>query len=337
MAILSFNPNRAIDLSGFTVPGALATFYDSGTSQERIVYSDPDCTLPHPSPLAADGAGVFPAVYDTGNGDVKVEVRTPDGVMLAGYPMDPAVIVDSDQIGAAAIQFDPTDDIPETNVQEAIERVQANMIQPLLDYGLGVTGNAPLLANIDGTGIASGTYRFGIETAGTFPPGITAGLGGIVRVWRENSGSAIMILVDPPGRRHWVRSFGSGSWNVWAYMMQSTDTADNAIWAAGSSTTPYTATPAGVRAGVAALAIGMGQTWTAVGRNVGQSYQNTTGRPIMVSIDYEGGNDDRVQVSANGSSWVTLSWRDSVVNFVVPPGHYYRLTSGQLAYWVELR
>lgn len=86
--IVSFNPNRAADLSGFAVPGALATFYDSGTSRERIVYSDPECTLPHPSPLAADGAGVFPAIYDTGDGDVKVEVTTPEGVMLAGYPMD---------------------------------------------------------------------------------------------------------------------------------------------------------------------------------------------------------------------------------------------------------
>ncbi len=88
--IVSFNPNRAADLSGFAVPGALATFYDSGTSRERIVYSDPECTLPHPSPLAADGAGVFPAIYDTGDGDVKVEVTTPEGVMLAGYPMDGA-------------------------------------------------------------------------------------------------------------------------------------------------------------------------------------------------------------------------------------------------------
>jgi len=340
--LISFNPNRAVDLNSFAIPGALALFYDSGTSRPRIVYSDPECTLPHPSPLAADGAGVFPAIYDTGDGDVKVEVTTPEGVMLAGYPMDPARAVSTGFTGASAIQFSPTEDIPETNVQGAIERVQDNLIQPLLDYGLGVTGNAPLLSDIDAVNIASGIYRFTGDTAGTFPSGVTASGGGTVRVWRANSTSAIMILTPNGARKQHIRAL-STTWGTWAFILSSADTAEDSVWAAGTSTASYTATPKGIRAAVVGGSVGGGQTWQRPSRSLGTVYTNNTGRAIMVNVSADGsaGQGGELYVRASASSpWVLVaSTRDtSTLSAVIPPGHQYRALAGDgLIDWSELR
>lgn len=335
--LISFNPNRAVDLNSFAVPGALALFYDSGTSRPRIVYSDPECTLPHPSPLAADGAGVFPAIYDTGDGDVKVEVTTAEGVMLAGYPMDPVRVVNTGLTGASAIQFSPTENIPETNVQDAIERVQENMIQPLLDYGLGVTGNAPLLSDIDAVNIASGIYRFSGETAGTFPSGVTASTGGTVRVWRANSTSAIMILTPNGARKQHIRAL-STTWGTWAFILSSADTVENSVWIAGTSTTPAAISPAALAAALNAD----GRTWRSVTaqRSIGTIYQNTTGTTIQVSIcSYNG----ITEVSVNGSTgWVRVGQPTSTSLqfqcFDVPPGHRYRCrNAAHIESWSELR
>lgn len=343
--ILSISPSRALDLNGFAVPGALATFYNSGTTRQRTVYADPECTVPHPSPVAANGAGVFPPIFDTGGGDAKVLVTDPDGVTLAGYPIDPVLRVTTDVTGAESVSFDPTVEIPETDVQAAIERVQQNIVEPLADFGLGVTGNATLLSNIDAPGIASGAYRYDATTAGTYPNSVTADAGGSVRVWRESSGEAIMILSPRGSTRQYVRSLTDGAWDAWAYGLRSTDTTSDAIWAAGTSTTPYAATPAAVAAGVGAQALGVGQSWRDVtgNRNNNTTYTNTTGRPIMVAITADGAPSD-VQVSANGSNWVRVGrfgeagLVQMTVNFVVPEGHRYR-TQGDpnLLYWAELR
>ena len=343
--IIAFNPNRAVDLNSFAVPGALATFYDSGTTSERTVYSDPECTLPHPSPLPADGAGVFPPVYDTGDGDVRVEVTTPDGVMLAGYPMDPARIISTDSVGASGIAFEPTEEIPVTNVQAAIETVQANMIEPLADFGLGVTGNATLLSNLDAVGTASGAYRYDGTTAGTFPSGVTASNGGLVRIWRATDSVALMILTPEGSTRQHIRNLSGTSWSAWGYVMASTDTATDAVWAAGTSTAPAVPTPKAIRAATGAL--GVGQTWQNVtsSRNHGTVYTNSTGRPIMVAIAGDAQSvPANLQVSPNGTSWVSVGrfgeagQLETSVSTIVPAGWRYRV-NGDVAFnfWSELR
>lgn len=90
--------------------------------------------------------------------------------------------------------------------------------------------------------------------------------------------------------------------------------------------------------------IGVGQTWQNVraSRLINTSYQNTTGRPIMVSIF--NGNDVQVpfQVSANGTTWVNAGNVNgggyTSAHVIVPPSHYYRV-SGTTAInsWSELR
>ena len=346
--ILSFSPNRAVDLNGFAVPGARALIYESGTSTPREVFSDPECTTPHPSPIMADGAGVFPPIYDAGGCDVKVAVTTPDGTMLAGYPMDPARLISTDSAGAAGIQFSPTEEIPVTNVQAAIERVQENMVKPLADYGLGVTGNAALIADIDATSIASGSYRYATGAAGTFPSGITAANGGMVRVWRETATSAVMILTARGTRRQYIRALNGATWGEWAFVMTSADTATDAVWAAGVSTAPVAASPAAIKAAIGGLALGGGQKWARYQSRIYDTmYRNETGRPIMVAVTGDAINTARpLQVSETGAtnSWLTVGMFGEdggirmTVSTVVPAGWRYRiLGTVNIEFWAELR
>jgi hypothetical protein len=91
------------------------------------------------------------------------------------------------------------------------------------------------------------------------------------------------------------------------------------------------------------LQIGVGQTWQNVGGARvpdGTSYQNTTGRPIMVAVTRGLADGETVgQASVDNSTWVTVArcGNFQAISFIVPPGHYYRVTGGNLSFWSELR
>lgn len=336
--LINLNVNRAIDLNGYTLPGALATFYNSGTTAVRTVYTNPEATIPHASPVVANGAGVFPPIYDAGGGDVKVEVTDANGVMLAGYPVDPVQIITTDITGASSVQFEPTADIPETDVQAAIERVQENIVAPLAEFGLGVTGNAAVLNDLDATDTASGIYRFDGTTAGTFPSGVTAADGGTVRIWRETASAALMILSPRSGTNQHLRRL-DGTWAAWGYLLRSNDTANDTVWAAGASTTPYAASPSNVAAAVAAQAIGVGQVWENViaNRAFNVFLGNNTGRPIEVFIAGSGFSNWWIE-KPGGAQMATGDLPDGMLSFTVPAGHRYKLDgSGLITTWWELR
>jgi hypothetical protein len=96
----------------------------------------------------------------------------------------------------------------------------------------------------------------------------------------------------------------------------------------------------GVISGSLASAVGYNQTWQFVSRAVGISYQNTTGKPIMVAVFRP--DSVYLQVSTDNSSWVTIAnggggsgeWGSG--SMIVPNGHYYRVTGGTLHSWAEL-
>ena len=93
--------------------------------------------------------------------------------------------------------------------------------------------------------------------------------------------------------------------------------------------------------------LGVGQTWQdmSASRSIGTSYQNTTGKPISVSVSGYGtaGGVPMAQVSVDGSTWVSVVWRsDAAVNtasFIVPDGGYYRIVNltAVSGGWAELR
>jgi hypothetical protein len=95
------------------------------------------------------------------------------------------------------------------------------------------------------------------------------------------------------------------------------------------------------------LGIGAGQTWQNVSgsRANGTSYQNTTGRPIMVSFGNTlgGSGGSYVQASVDNSSWVNVgrevggqTWPNQ---FIVPNNWYYRtaVVGAGRFWWSELR
>lgn len=199
-------------LSNDSLAGARVFFYDAGTTTLRTVYSDQGLTTPHPSPLLADADGLFATVFVSGTA-VKAVVQDANGASL--YTLDPCAKVPAGGAGASSVSFAPTVDIPVTNVQAAIERVQTNIIAPVAGFGLGVTGSATLLANIDATNIASGAYRYDNTATGTFPVGVAASDTGIVETWRETSGTSIQLLYPENADRIFFRRFVAPSWGAW--------------------------------------------------------------------------------------------------------------------------
>lgn len=128
-------------------------------------------------------------------------------------------------------------------------------------------------------------------------------------------------------------------------------TQDAATWETGTDTTESLVSPAKVKAAFDAheQQIGVGQTWQDVSGSRADNltvYQNTTGKPIMVSINFSGDfNSAYFEISANNVTWVRV-YSDSgdgapvpMSGIIVPTGHYYRAsrTGGGNDGWFELR
>lgn len=87
--------------------------------------------------------------------------------------------------------------------------------------------------------------------------------------------------------------------------------------------------------------VGVGQTWQAVTRTSGTTYQNTTGKPIMVAGECKWQNENGFQVSSDGSTWLTLldcnqNDQSNPFSVIVPDDIYYRI-NGDIVRVNELR
>lgn len=93
---------------------------------------------------------------------------------------------------------------------------------------------------------------------------------------------------------------------------------------------------------------GSDQTWQdqTASRAVDTSYQNTTGRTIMVSVALQATNTRYLEVSSDDSNWITVGTLAGFGNVadtkstqvIIPDQHYYRATgTGTVLYWSELR
>jgi hypothetical protein len=106
-----------------------------------------------------------------------------------------------------------------------------------------------------------------------------------------------------------------------------------ATWEAGVGAVESLVSPAKVAAAIVALVpegIGDGQTWQAVTRTAGVSYQNTTGKPIMVAGECSWQNSSGFEVSVDNSTWLEVL--DSTENdfsnpfsIIIPNNIYYRI------------
>ena len=115
-----------------------------------------------------------------------------------------------------------------------------------------------------------------------------------------------------------------------------------ATWQTGTATTESLVSPAKIKSAIDSLVvfpdvdtIGKDQSWSLVSRTSGTSYQNTAGRAIQVCaglVGYTSGSAEStsLQVSSNGSTWVTLGTTPNgennrlSVSAIIPNNHYYR-------------
>ena len=202
---------RALDQNGMIAPGAKATIYADGTSTLITVYSDIDGSVAATNPIVADGDGFWPQRYVTEG--AKAVVTTSADVPL--YTLDPAPTSQGTGAAASAVSFAPTLEIPESNVQEAIERVGTLATSGFAAFGLGITGNAELLADLDATSLGAGAYRFDGTTTGVFPTGVAAADTGIYDLYRQSGSVAKAYLYSANSNRVFGRRMSASVWGAW--------------------------------------------------------------------------------------------------------------------------
>jgi hypothetical protein len=207
---------RALDGDGYVLPGAKATVYADGTATLIPVYSDAAGSVSAANPIVADADGFWPQRYVTE--PARVVVQTAANVTI--YTLDPCPTTSVAGSAASGVSVVPSVDLPHDNVQDALDFLAAGSASGFDVFGLGITGNATLLASIDATSIAAGTYRFDGTTAGTYPTGIAAADTGLIETWRQASGTAMMMLYHATSDRVFHRRLAT-TWGAWREVITS--------------------------------------------------------------------------------------------------------------------
>lgn len=220
---LLFTPSRALDANAYASPGATATFYATGTSTLITVYSDEAGSIPTTNPVVADGNGIFPQTYALV--DAKVIVRDAGGATL--WTIDPVPATSNEAVGARNVSFQPTAEIPETNVQAAIVAAAEFGVSGFTAFGLGVGGNAPTISNLNATSTETGMYSFTGSATGTFPTGVVAADTGLVTLDRQTASEAMMTLRAAGTNRLFVRYLLASTWGAWRELPSTLASAGN--------------------------------------------------------------------------------------------------------------
>lgn len=83
--------------------------------------------------------------------------------------------------------------------------------------------------------------------------------------------------------------------------------------------------------------LGLTVPWASVTRAMTTAYQNTTGHPLEIAVSWSGSAGE-LQVSTNGTTWLTIVSGPGPFAGFIPVGHYYRLLNGGTIYsWTERR
>jgi microcystin-dependent protein len=84
MAVLAPISGQPQFRNGKLVTGAVAYFYDAGTTTDRTVYEAASGSE-HTQPVEVTGSGNFPAIYIQGSGAYKIRVEDGDGGLIIEY------------------------------------------------------------------------------------------------------------------------------------------------------------------------------------------------------------------------------------------------------------
>lgn len=102
MALVTFPRQFLVDSNGTPRVGAMAHFYESGTTTEITTYTTPDYSVAHTNPVKSVAGGLFPAIYVNPevNATYKLVITDSDGVTLYSEDNIPAVGVHIPQTAA---------------------------------------------------------------------------------------------------------------------------------------------------------------------------------------------------------------------------------------------
>lgn len=115
--------NRVLGLEGIE-PSAFLTVYQSGTTTPVSVYANSDLTGEY-STIQADENGLLPPLYVADASPLRLVATRPDGGgTVPGYPQDNVVPVAASS-SASSIPFTPTETLPFSNVEDAINGAAA--------------------------------------------------------------------------------------------------------------------------------------------------------------------------------------------------------------------
>ena len=210
--LLDFGGVRVLTSNAAPGAGYVARFYASGTTTPVTVYTDSALGTALGTYVTADSAGRVAAAWSTG-GAIKCVWEDASGAVVD--TIDPVISVSGTLSGASDVSFDPTVELPFTNVQDAIVGAAESAASGYAVFGIGITGNATLLAALDATNIGAGTYRFDATTTGTYPTGVAAADGGIVEHWRQTSGAAMQMLYHATTDKIFHRRMAASAWGTW--------------------------------------------------------------------------------------------------------------------------
>lgn len=346
------NPNalRVLDNNGAPISGAKIYVYETGTTTDVTVYTDTALSAPHAQPIVADGNGYVAQIFYGGSTALKIVITDADDVTL--QTLDPAPQIGVTGGAASAISFSPTGSLVSTDVQAAIEEVQANI-------PAGVNENANTLVTSSGTSSA-----FTI----TSPDPISAYAAdqSWLVLWHIANLNAATVNVDGQGAKTLKVYNGSGKANASAGAVQTQqicrlyyDGTDMIlVEPTGVENHPgqmqiiksaslNTSSPSDAWAATEKLVVDNFQpinasafTDASGSRAAGTSYQNTTGGEILVMIkcDDTGSGTRVLETSPDNSAWTTQSsgndW--ALLVALVPNNTYYRLSSGyDFEQWLE--
>lgn len=186
--------------------------------------------------------------------------------------------------------------------------------------GLGtVTSLAEAVTDLNAI-TRSGWNRFTASQTDNTP--FATGAGMVLTIFYDGSAAVQLVWGHNKGESdtgQWIRWRAASTWRAWVRLY-------------------------GSDSEIRAFAFGEGQTWQNVSaaRAHSTAYQNTSGKPIMVSVRLHNVTGRDFQVSADGTSWLTAATAGAmeaiVAPIVVPNGHYYKVLGGYGAgTWVELR
>jgi len=117
---------RFFDADGEPLAGGYVTFFVSGTAVLATIYADKDLTTPHANPLYLDGAGVMAQVFYDAAYRAKAVIRTSTGAYVG--EIDPVPRASGSRAGAGDTSIIPVAEMPETNVQDALEGLNTRII-----------------------------------------------------------------------------------------------------------------------------------------------------------------------------------------------------------------